>query len=240
MLRALVVLLLLANLVFWTWTEGLLAPLGLAPTSQRNPARLELQVQPEAVRVLAPEAARAALAAAADTASTAPARGSLQCLEAGPFSAAAIVAAEQALVAAAVPAGSWVRAPHEGAPPYAVVLGPFGNREALQKKQDELERLRLPLEAVDLPGDGAGATPQPGFALGHYASRAAAEAALAALNVRGVRTARVMLLKPAPGESRLRVAHATPALAEQLRALSGAALGAGFVPCATPAAAGPR
>ena len=77
----------------------LLAPLGLAPTSQRNPARLELQVQPEAVRVLPPEAARAALAAAADTASTAPARGSLQCLEAGPFSASAIVAAEQALVA---------------------------------------------------------------------------------------------------------------------------------------------
>ena len=240
MLRALVVLLVLANLVFWAWTEGLLAPLGLAPTSQRNPARLALQVQPEAVRVLPPEAARAALAAATEVASTTPARGALQCLEAGPFSAAAIVAAEQALAAAALPAGSWVRAPHEGAPQYAIVLGPFGNREALQKKQDELERLRLPVEAVDLPGDGAGATPQPGCALGRHASRAAADAALAALNLRGVRTARVTLLKPAPGESRLRVAHATPALAEQLRALSGAALGAGFVPCAPATVSSPR
>lgn len=232
MLRALVVLLLLANLAFWAWTEGLLAPVGLMPTSQRDPARLELQVQPDAVRVLSADAARAALAATAE----APARGATQCLEAGPFSTASIVAAEQALVAAGWPAGSWVRTPHEGAPQYAVVLGPFGNREALQKKQDELGRLRLEFETVDLPGDGGSATPQPGFALGRYANRTAADTALAAFSLRGVRTARVTSLKPAPGDSRLRADPLTPAQAEQLRALSGAALGAGFVPCAAPAA----
>jgi len=241
MLRALVVLLLLANLAFWAWTEGLLAPVGLAPASQRDPARLAWQVQPEAVRVLPPDAARTALSAATDAVAKAPARVAAGlCLEAGPFSAAAIAAAEQALLAAGWPTGSWARLPHEGAPQYAIVLGPFGNREAQQKKQDELGRLRLPIETVDLPGDGPGATPQPGFALGRYASRAAAETALAALSQRGVRTARVTQLKPAAGGARLRAEHLTPAQAEQLRALSAAALGAGFVPCEQAAAVGPR
>lgn len=240
MLRALVVLLLVANLAFWAWTEGLLAPVGLTPASQRDPARLAWQVQPEAVRVLPPDAARAALSAATEAAATAPARRAGLCLEAGPFSAAAIAAAEQALLAAGWPTGSWARLLHEGAPQYAIVLGPFGNREAQQKKRDELGRLRLPIETVDLPGDGAGATPQPGFALGRYASRAAAETALAALSQRGVRTARVTQLKPAPAGTRLRAEHLTPAQAEQLRALSAAALGAGFVPCEQAAAVGPR
>lgn len=240
MLRALVVLLLLANLVYWAWSEHLLAPIGLAPMSERDPARLDQQVHPEAVRVLPPEAARAALTAAVEVAAPTPARGAPQCLEAGPFAATAIVAAEQALQAAGLPTGSWVRVPDERATPYAIVLGPFGNREALQKKQDELERLRLPVEAVDLPGDGIGATPQPGFALGRFANRAAAETALTTLNLRGVRTARVTQLKPAPGDARLRAEHLTPAQADQLRALSAAALGAGFVPCGQSAAVGPR
>ena len=226
MLRALVAVLLLANLAFWAWSEGLLEPVGLVPTHERDPQRLNLQINPDAVQVLAPAAAVA--------------RPVVQCLDAGPFSASAIDAAERAMAAASLPAGSWARTRHEAAPQYAVVLGPFGNREALQKKQEELGRLRLPVEAVELPGDGAGATPQPGFALGRYANRAAADNALAAFSLRGARTARVTQLKPAPGESRLRADHLTPAQAAQLRALSGAALGAGFAPCTPGAAANPR
>lgn len=231
MLRTLVVLLVLANLLFWAWSEGALEGIGLAPTHERQPQRLALQVQPDAVRVLSPGAADAALHAASEAAAKAASPGVLSCLEAGPFSMGAIEAAERALTAAGWAVGSWVRIAHDAAAQYAIVLGPFGNREALQKKEDELGRLRVTVEAVDLPGDGAGATPQPGFALGRYANRTAAETALAALNQRGVRTARVMLLKSAAGQSRLRVDNATAAQASQLRALSVAALGAGFAPC---------
>jgi len=234
MLRALVAALVLANLVFWAWSSGMFDGLGWGPARERDPARLARQVRPDAVRVLAPNAATAALGAASTAAVPAipPARGPLQCLEAGPFAPGAVEAAERALAAAALPEGSWVRTSHDLAALYAVVLGPFGNREALQKKREELGRLRLPIEALDLPGDG-GAAPQPGFALGRYESRDAAEAALASFNARGVRTARVAALRAAGSEIRLRVENATPAQAERLRALSGGALGAGFAPCAS-------
>lgn len=234
MLRALVAVLLLANLGFWAWSAGAFNGLGWGPTPERDPTRLAQQVRPDAVRVLAPTAATAAVGAASGALAPAnpSARGASLCLEAGPFAPGAIEAAERALIAAALPEGSWVRANHDVGVWYAVVLGPFGNREALQKKREELARLRLPLEVLDLPGDGAGSPAQAGFALGRYDSRDAADAALAAFNQRGVRTARVALLRPAGSESRLRVENATPAQAEQLRALSGGALGAGFVPCA--------
>ena len=231
MLRAWVALLVLANLAFWAWSEGALAPLGLTPPHERDPQRVDRQLHPEAVRVLPPLEAQAALRAAGPArGSEAPAVASLLCLEAGPFSADTVDAADGALAAAALPGARWVRVRHELAAQYAVVLGPFGQREALQKKSEELGRLRLPAETLDLPGDGVAS--QPGLSLGRYDSRSAAETALAAFTQRGVRTARVNQLKPPTTETRLRFDHATPALAEQLRALNDAALGAGFRPCA--------
>lgn len=239
MLRALVVVLLVANLAFWAWGAGGLEGLGLGPARERDPARVMQQIHPDAVRVL-PSTAAAVAAVTRDTpvaspeASAVPA-GPLQCLEAGPFAANAIEAAERALAAAGLPAGSWVRMNQDIAAVHAVVLGPYGSREALQKKRDELGRLRLAsFETLDLPGDGAGAAAQPGLALGRFDNRAAAEAALADFSQRGVRTARVVQLRPAGSESRLRVENASAAQAEQLRALSGAALGAGFGTCAAP------
>lgn len=58
MLRALILLLVLANLAFLAWTQGLLSPLARPPmSSEREPERLNLQVQPERVTVLGAEAA---------------------------------------------------------------------------------------------------------------------------------------------------------------------------------------
>jgi hypothetical protein len=244
MLRALVVLLLLANLAFWAWSTGALQAFGLAPASERDPQRLAQQIQPEAVRVLPAAAALAALSEArAASAASAPsskgiaARGALMCLEAGPFTAARVEAAERALVAAAVPEGSWIRIDQDVSAQYAVVLGPFADRDAAKKASDELRRLELPFETLDLPADSAGAKPQPGLALGHYDGRSAADAALAIFSQRGVHSARSAVLRPAGSESRLRVDNATPALADRLRALSDPALGAGFAPCAAATAA---
>jgi len=233
MLRALVVLLLLANLGFWVWSTGALEILGLAPASERDPARLGQQVHPDAVRVLAPSAALAVLSTAGAASASRPAtRPLLQCLEAGPFSPAMIEAAERALTAAGLPDGSWVRTKQELAAQFAVVLGPFSSRDALQDKRGEIGRLRLPVEALELPGAVAAATPQAGLALGRYDSREAADTALAGFNQRGVRSARVVMLRAAGSEARLRAENATPEQAEQLRSFSAAALGAGFAPCA--------
>ena len=65
MLRALLVALLLANLVFFGWAGGWFAPAWPAPgASEREPARLAAQVAPERVTVLSPAAASAALRSA--------------------------------------------------------------------------------------------------------------------------------------------------------------------------------
>jgi hypothetical protein len=239
MLRALVVALALANLLFWIWSAGLLQGLGLGPAQERDPSRLSLQVRPDAVRVLPATAVAAAVANPAAAAASASAlRSTPVCLEIGPFSGAAIDAAERALAAAALPEGSWVRTTQDVPALYAVVLGPFGSRDALQQKREEVARLRLPFEAVDLLGDGGG-TAQPGLSLGRYDNRGAAEAALAAFNQKGARTARVAQLRAASTESRLRVETATPAQVEQLRALSAGPLAAGFGPCVGAAAIAP-
>jgi hypothetical protein len=250
MLRAIVVVLLLANLVFWTWSTGLLAGLGWAPASERDPTRLDRQVRPDAVRILLPSAVTTPAAAAAGVAPVPPRAAGVAldpagaaspnngvCMEAGPFAGAALESAERALDAAAFPEDSWVRTSREIGAQYAVVLGPFGDREALQKKREEVGRLQLPFEALELSGEGGVA--QPGLALGRYDTRGAAEAALTTFNQRGVRTARVSLLRPASSESRLRFENATPAQVEKLLTLSGGALGVGFRACASVAAEAP-
>jgi hypothetical protein len=77
MLRLLILLLLLANVTYFAWTQGALAKLGLAPAHQSEPERLQQQVKPELLSVT-PAASGAAAAVAtpptpADTASV-PAR----------------------------------------------------------------------------------------------------------------------------------------------------------------------
>lgn len=236
MLRILVVALALANVLVWLWSADMLEGLGWAPVRERDPTRLSQQVRPDAVRVVAPTAVTAAAIAAPAPSAPASAvmRSAMVCLEIGPFTGAAIDKAEAALAAAALPEGSWVRTTEELPALYAVVLGPFDNRDALQKKREELARLKLPFDALDLLANGGTAT-RPGLSLGRYDSRGLAEAALAAFTQRGVRTARVSLLRAAGSESRLRIEGATPAQVAQLRALSTGPLAAGFASCATPA-----
>jgi hypothetical protein len=51
MLRLLILLLLLANAVYFAWTHGALAKLGLAPAHQTEPERLQQQLHPELLLV---------------------------------------------------------------------------------------------------------------------------------------------------------------------------------------------
>ena len=92
-MRALVALLLLANLGFLALAQGWLQPyVGLASAHEREPQRLALQVDAASVRIVS-----GAVPSPAD------------CLLAGPFSATQLEAAEFAL--AQQSAGSWQRVP---------------------------------------------------------------------------------------------------------------------------------
>jgi len=109
MLRALVVLLLLANALFFGWARGWFAPDWPPPRhGEREPERLAAQVRPELITVLPAAAASAAEQAARAAADV--------CLEAGPFDAAALSGAEATLAQAGLPPGSWERQPDAQAP----------------------------------------------------------------------------------------------------------------------------
>jgi hypothetical protein len=78
MIKWLALVLVLANVAFWGWTQGWGGPAWPPPEArQREPARLQQQVRPESITVLSPRAASAALeqiataAAAASAASAA-------------------------------------------------------------------------------------------------------------------------------------------------------------------------
>jgi len=92
MLRFLVLVLLLANLGFYSWTQGWLDPLvGVSPSGDREPERFARQVRPETVRILPPQAGQSAAASA---------EAAFACLEAGPFTAAQLQQAEAAMASA--------------------------------------------------------------------------------------------------------------------------------------------
>lgn len=221
-LPALVVLLILANLGFFAWSQGWLDGLaGLGAHAEREPERLARQFQPHLLRILTPGAAAPAASTAVDSG---------RCLEAGPFTPADASAAER-LLQTALPAASWARRTVERPGVWLVYLGRFIAADAQQKKVEELRRLQLPFDEVTSPPDLA-----PGLSLGRFDNRQAAEQALEGLTQRGARAARVVLLAEPATQVSLRVAHADAATAAQLAGLdgviSGQPLGKAFAPCA--------
>jgi hypothetical protein len=222
MLRLLVVLLALANLAFYAWTQGALDNLiGLRAEGDREPDRLAKQVRPEALRVLSAASAAAATAAAA-AAEPAPV-----CLEAGPYTPAQIAAAEGVLQTV-LPSGSWSSQKAEVPAVWIVYMGKYSSRDALVKKTDELKRLKIPFEEVRNAPEL-----EDGLALGRYDNRAAADKALADVAQRGVRTARVVQLAQPTLVHTLRVERADAALQSRLSGLRAEALqGHTFTACA--------
>lgn len=227
MLRVVVLLLLLANLLFFAFTHGWLEGVaGLRPHAEREPDRLTRQVNADKVVVLPPGAASAAAARAPEPAPSAPQRSA--CLEAGPFATGASVSAVAALQALQppLPAGSWVDVTLERPGRWMVYMGRYPNREALAKKEDELRRTRVSFEEVTEPAEWT-----MGLSLGRYDDRAAAERALEQASQRGVRSARVVELAAPATLHMLRAENADAALAERLSALRSPVLGRGFVAC---------
>lgn len=224
MLRRLGLLLILVNLLFFTWTQGWLDGLiGPSAHPDREPERLARQVNPHTIRILPPDAAASAsLPPAAVTAAAA----APSCLEAGPFATGASVSAI-ATLQAALPPGSWSEVKVERPGTWIVYIGRFPDREALAQRVDELRRARIVHE--ELSGR---AELEPGLSLGRFDRRAAAERSLEQLAQRGVRGARVVELVAPTTRHLLRVETTDKALAARVLALKSETLGRGFAPCA--------
>jgi hypothetical protein len=95
-LRALLAVLVVANVLFFAFSRGALDGLfGLSSRGDREPERLRHQVRPEAVRLLPMSAA-----------AVAPAEPGVACYETPTFTGAEVVAVETAL-AASLPPGTW-------------------------------------------------------------------------------------------------------------------------------------
>jgi len=236
MLRSLALVLLLANALLLAALSGVL---DTGVDSEREPERLQRQQQTDLVRILSPQATSAALeaasaASAASSQAAAAAASSAMatvCLEAGPFSAADAAAAERSLHEAGLAPGSWQVQRQDDGGAFMIYMGRYADRETLLRKLAELKRMKL--NAEDLHSAPA---LQPGINLGHFDNLAAANAAMAQMAQRGVRTARVITLRQAQSQTVLRVPAAD---ASQRARLAGLQLpsGPGFMPCAAGVAA---
>lgn len=176
MLRLLVLLLLLANAAFFAWSQGLLAPVGLAPVQQTEPQRIAQQIKPEAVRVLPGEEAKRLEVASAPKPP--------ECLQAGLFTDAEAASLKQALDS--WPSGSWVVEPATEPARWIVYMGKYADAAALEKKKSELRTLNVSYEPLANPAL------EPGLSLGGYPTEAAARQQLEALGQKGVHTAKVV------------------------------------------------
>lgn len=266
MLRLFVLLLFVANLVFYVWTQGALdAVVGFSPDGVHEPQRLASEVHPERVQVLSasasapdsterpasapepaasgsasgPAAANAAQASAPAAAASVGASEvaavveSRVCLEAGPYTSAERAQIEPRLRSALM-AGTWEIRAAERPGLWLIYMGPYADAEMLEKKKDELRRIRMSFTDVNAPAELA-----PGLALGRFEDRAAANAALTRMNLRGIRTARVVTLRaPQPGFA-VRMPQVDAATRRELNAQGNLWMGRALAPCPGQAASVP-
>ncbi|WP_332814833.1 SPOR domain-containing protein [Ramlibacter sp.] len=217
MLRLAVLLLLLANGVYYAWGEGLLLPWGWGPAPDSEPWRLQQQIRPDAVKVLPAEDARRAAEATATAA-----RGA-ECLQAGPLPDSAAGPLRQAL--ASWPPAAWTLEPLDQPARWIVYMGKYPTAAEVERKKSELRQIGIafePLGNTDL---------EPGLSLGGHASQQAADQQLGTLLARGVRTARVVQERPETRGHRLILPALDDALRPRLEALRALLDGKTLRPC---------
>ena len=215
MLRALVLLLLLANGAYFAWSQGHLRAWGFAPQEVVEPQRLKDQIRPEAIVLLRPQDARPQAAAA---------QAATECQLAGPFDENQSVLLRRALEAL-LPPGSWALDSALEPARWIIYMGKYANAQALAAKRAEVSALRLKIE--DLNNDQL----EPGFSLGSFPSQKDAESALANFSKRGVRTAKVVQEAVESRQAQLRIAAVDENLRSKLELLKPALAGQALRTC---------
>jgi hypothetical protein len=218
MLRLFVLLLLLANCLYFAWGQGFLLALGFGPAQQSEPQRMAQQIEPDAVRLLSPkEFKRIEEQVQADQSPT-------ECLQAGPFNEVESTRLRQAL-GDALPADAWSLEEANVAARWIVYLGRFANAEALTRKRSEIAAMNLKTESLDNPAL------EPGLSLGGFDTKADADAALVRLSARCLHTARVVQERAESLAYRLKLPAVRAALKPKLGELRSALADKPLHPC---------
>jgi hypothetical protein len=206
MLRLLVLLLLLANGLYFAWSDGLLLAYGFGPAQQSEPQHMAQQIAPDSIRLLSPkEFKQIEEQVKAD-------REPKECLQAGPFDGAQGTVLRQAL-GDALPADAWNLEELHIAPRWIVYMGKYPGAEVLAKKRAEITAMNLPMERLENP------VLEPGLSLGGFDTKAEADAALARLSARGLHTAHVVQERAESTSYQLKLPAIGAALKPKLGAL---------------------
>jgi len=184
-----VLALLLANAAYFAWAHGLLAAYGFTPARQSEPERLAQQIRPEAMQLSTNSPVQPAVRATASTTPMPTSSDAVQCLQIGVFTEQQAHALRPRLQGG-LPAGSWSFESSGDGVHWIIYMGKYISKEAMNRKRVKLQQLGLAFEPPVSP------VLNPGLSLGSFSSKAEAENALAEMNERGIRSARVMLERP--------------------------------------------
>ncbi len=205
-MRTLFLLLVLANLAFFAWARYL-----AQPDAGSDPQPLGRQIDPQKLPIVSPAAARGTSAGAARAAPTSPAAAA-NCVEWGSFTPTDLPAARKLLEPLALGARLSERQVEETAN-WWVYIAPQGDRQGAQRKGAELKALGV--DDFFVMQDAGNF--QWSISLGVFGSEAAAQAHLAELKAKGVRSAEVGARVSQVPKVWLRVRDTDAALRAQLR-----------------------
>lgn len=211
MLRVLAIGLFLANLLIFGWTQGWFGG-SAGGDADREPRRMQAQVNAGTLSVINPVA-------------LARMQSQTVCLEAGPFSPAELTQIDT-LARSALPEGSWSLLTRERPGTWMVYIGKFPNRDAMQRRADELKRANVAFEEIRAPADLV-----PGLVLARYGRSDEAQEAVRRLVERKVRGVRVMQVNAPSVTHHLRLPKADAMLQANAQSLRDQLLGKPFVAC---------
>ncbi len=220
MLRALVLMLVLLNALFFAWTQGWLDQvIGIKSIGDREPERVAKQLHPERITLLSPQAA-----AALQTRS---------CLELGPLPGDnALAEAQAVLQRAGLTATDWQTQSSEQAGVWAVASIRLPSKDFQARKEETYKKMRIAFEYLSGPPEEL-----PTMVLSRHASEKAAAAALDALTQRQLKGLRVMQLQAPQKRHSLTIPKADSAQTAKLLGLAKEpALHGGFKACVAQAA----
>lgn len=224
MLRLLVLFLVLTNIGYFAWSQGMLAEYGFAPARQSEPQRLGQQIKPDLLLMVSPPDARPAPPASTALLQTAQARFDTECLQAGIFNEEQTVVLRERL-AITLPEGSWALQSAVEPARWIVYMGKYANAEAVARKRNELRGLGISPETLN------NALLEPGLSLGGFETQPEATAELARIAKKGVNTAKVIQERTEQRGQRLTLAAVDAALRSQLDTLRPLLAGKSFVAC---------
>jgi hypothetical protein len=239
-MRALVLLLALANAAYFAWRQDYLAPWGFGPAQQSEPERLEQQIKPDALKLKPPPSPlrgqsalpnevtlqRVPAATATATATATSTAGEFaECLQAGVFDEFQLAALRPGLQS--LPEGSWRLEPAVEPGRWVVYMGRYTDPALLAAKRGELRALNVEFDAITASNSALA----PGLSLGRFSSPERAEQGLAIVTARGVRSARVMNERPEVVGQQLVLPAVNAELRSQLAGLTPALAGKALQAC---------